>query len=145
MTMAGLPTTAALVLASILGRECAVNSRFLPSTRLRTLRADCRAWPFRHRRACLPSPGLPALSLSGPHCARPRRHLPSRRHPRRPRRSPEAHAAEVCDCHAEVDVPIYAGGQIVWCRREHPTGRGGGVLSEMSVDPQCNGGGECHE
>jgi len=74
-----------------------------------------------------PAPALPALpapSLPAPEAA------PSAAVPPPPpaARAPEAHGAEVCDCHAEVDVPVYANGQIVgWRRERHLTGRG----------PQC--------
>ena len=79
----------------------------------------------------LPAPNLPAArSLSAPTPRAPEA-APSAAVPPPPppaARAPEAHGAEVCDCHAEVDVPVYANGQIVgWRRERHLTGRG----------PQC--------
>jgi hypothetical protein len=78
----------------------------------------------------LPSPSLPTPSLSAPAPRAPEA-APSIAVPPPPpstARVPEAPGMEVCDCHAEVDVPVYANGQIVgWRRERHPTGR----------SPQC--------
>ena len=83
----------------------------------------------------LPSPSLPTPSLSAPSPSAPALHAPEAAPstavpppPPSAARLPEAPGAEVCDCHAEVDVPVYANGQIVgWRRERHPTGR----------SPQC--------
>jgi hypothetical protein len=83
----------------------------------------------------LPSPSLPTPSLSAPSLSAPGPRAPEAAPsiaapppPPSAARVPEAPGAEVCDCHAEVDVPVYANGQIVgWRRERHPTGRG----------PQC--------
>jgi hypothetical protein len=41
-----------------------------------------------------------------------------------PMRAPDAHAPEACDCHVEVDVPVYENGKIVsWRREQHLTER----------------------
>jgi hypothetical protein len=87
----------------------------------------------------LSAPNLPAPSLSAPNLPAPSLSAPTLRAPEAAPSvavpppppaapAPEAHGAEVCDCHAEVDVPVYANGQIVgWRRERHPTGR----------SPQC--------
>jgi hypothetical protein len=87
------------------------------------------------RAPALPAPALPAPSPSAPSLSVPTLRAPEAAPPVAvppppppAARAPEMHGAEVCDCHAEVDVPVYANGQIVgWRRERHPTGR----------SPQC--------
>jgi len=133
MMMKRLPTIAALMLASFLGGECAADQ--LP--RLAQYAAPSvpgglpgMAVPPPARAPALPAPALPAPSLSAPTLRAPEA-APSVAVPPPPPpavRAPEAHGAEVCDCHAEVDVPVYANGQVVgWRRERHLTSR----------SPQC--------
>jgi len=123
MTIERLAAIAALIIASILvGRGSADQ---LP--RLAQYAAPNVPGGLPGMAVPPPAPALPALpapSLPAPEAA------PSAAVPPPPpaARAPEAHGAEVCDCHAEVDVPVYANGQIVgWRRERHLTGRG----------PQC--------
>jgi hypothetical protein len=130
-----MTTVAALILASILGGECAADRR---DPRLAQYSVPnvpgglpgVAAPPPAHAPVLpAPAPSLSAPSLS-PTLRAPEA-APSVAAPPPPppaARAPEAHGTEGCDCHAEIDVPVYANGQIVaWRRERQLTGR----------SPQC--------
>jgi hypothetical protein len=133
-----IATIGALVLASILAGECAAD-HYDPRIAQYSLPNVPGGLPGMAVpppapapvSPAVPSPSLPSLSapsLSAPAVRAPAPSVAVPPPPPPAARAPEAHGAEVCDCTAEADVPVYANGQIVaWRRERHLTGHG----------PQC--------
>jgi hypothetical protein len=134
-----MTTVAALILASILGGhggECAADRQGPRLAQYSSSpnvpgglpgRAVAPQVPLLSAPAPTPDLSVPSLSptLRAPEAAPSVAATPP---PPPAARAPEAHGTEGCDCHAEVDVPVYANGQIVAWRREWQlTGR----------SPQC--------